>query len=74
MTGGALTQLEILLRDEPELRFKSSHKGIIKNQKKSLPRETEKHSLKHLTIAGKRTSGERSKEPEGSLKVFSQRW
>ena len=30
----ALTQVEIPLHDEAELRFKIPHKGIIKNQKK----------------------------------------
>ena len=49
----ALTQLEILLRDEPKLRFKTPHTGIINNQKKSTPRETEKHPHLHLTIGGK---------------------
>ena len=53
----ALTQMEIIIRDEPELRFKTPHKGIIKNQKKSMPRETEKHSLIHMRIDGKQTSG-----------------
>ena len=60
MTEGctnALTQLEILLRDEPGLRFKTPHKGTIKNQMKSMPRETEKQSLTHLTVGGKQTSG-----------------
>ena len=45
MTEGctkALTQLEILLRDELELRFKIPHKGIVENQNKSMLRETEK--------------------------------
>ena len=39
----ALTQLGMILRDEPRLRFKIPHKGNIENQKKSMPRETEKH-------------------------------
>ena len=38
-----LKQLEMTIRDEPELRFKIPHKGIIKNQKKCMLRETEKH-------------------------------
>ena len=39
----ALTHLKLVLRGEPNLRFKIPHKRIIKNQKKSMPRETEKH-------------------------------
>ena len=39
----ALTQLEMTIRDEPAFRFKIPHKGIIENQKESMPRETEKH-------------------------------
>ena len=39
----ALKHLEMTIRGEPERRFKIPHKGIIKNQKKSMPRETEKH-------------------------------
>ena len=39
----ALIQLEEILRDESELRFKIPHTGIIENQNKSMPRETEKH-------------------------------
>ena len=53
----ALTQLEMTIRGEPQLSFKMPHNGIIKNQKKSMPRETEKHSLIHLTIGGKQISG-----------------
>ena len=34
---------KIILRDESELRFKIPHTGIIENQNKSMPRETEKH-------------------------------
>ena len=41
--SNALTQLEMTIRGEPELRFKIPHKGIIQNQKESMPRETEKH-------------------------------
>ena len=67
----ALTQLDIILRDEPELRFKIPHKGIIENQKKSMPRETEKHLLIHLMIDGKQMVGE-LKKTEGSLRIFSQ--
>ena len=42
-----------------------------------MPRETEKHSLMHLTIGGKQTGGPSPgegdpKNLEGSLKVFSQ--
>ena len=67
----------MILRGELELRFKIPHKVIIKNHKKSKPRETEKHYLVHLTIGGKQTSGSSpggkdQKELEGSLKVFSQ--
>ena len=67
----------MILRGEPELRFKIPHKVIIKNHKKSKPRETEKHLLIHLTIGGKQTSGSSpggkdQKDLEGSLKVFSQ--
>ena len=43
----ALKQLEMTTRSEPELRFKTPRRGIIKNQKKSIPRETEKHSFIH---------------------------
>ena len=38
-----LNQLEMTIRDEPELRFKIPHKGIIKNHKMSMLPETEKH-------------------------------
>ena len=44
-------------RDELELGFKTPHKGITQNQKKNMPRETEKHTLVHLTIGGKQTGG-----------------
>ena len=36
-----------------KLRFKIPHKSIIENQKESMRRETEEHSLTHLTIGGK---------------------
>ena len=67
----------MILRGELELRFKIPHKVIIKNHKKSKPRETEKHYLVRLTIGGKQTSGSSpggkdQKDLEGSLKVFSQ--
>ena len=39
----ALSQLEMVLRGEPNLRFLISHNGITKNQQKRTPRETEKH-------------------------------
>ena len=45
------------LRDEPNLRFKIPHNGITKNQQKSMPRETEKHSLINLMIGGGQTNG-----------------
>ena len=47
----------MILRGEPELSFKIPHKVIIKNHKKSKPRETEKRLLIHLTIGGKQTGG-----------------
>ena len=50
-------QLEITNRGEPELRFTIPHKGIIENQKKSMPRETEKREHIHLMIGGRQTSG-----------------
>ena len=55
----ALTQLEMVLRGKPNpsIRF---HTGITK-QKKSMPRETEKHSL--MMIGGKQIGGPR---PGGS--------
>ena len=39
----ALIQMEIFFGDEPEPRLKIPHTGIIDNQNKSMPRETEKH-------------------------------
>ena len=39
----ALTQLEMTISGEPELRIKTPHNGIIESQKESMPRETEKH-------------------------------
>ena len=46
----ALTQLETTIRGQQALRIKNPHKGIIKNQQKSMPRETEK-------MGGKQTRG-----------------
>ena len=50
---------------------------MIKNQKRSMPRETEKNQITHPMIGGKQTSGPNSgekdqKELEGNLKAFSQ--
>ena len=63
---------KILLRDDPELRFKTPH---IKNQEKSMHRETEKQSLIRLTIGGKQTRGPSPGErSEGILSKMVMEW
>ena len=53
----ALIQLKMVLRDEPKPRPKPHTKTSPQNQKTSMPRETEKHSLINLMIGGKQISG-----------------
>ena len=53
----ALTQLEMVLRGEPNLSFKIPNNGITNNQRKRMPRETEKHSL--MMSGGKQIGGPR---------------
>ena len=47
----ALSQLEVVFRGKPNLRFLIPDNGITKNQQKRMSRETEMHSL--LMIDGK---------------------
>ena len=66
----ALSQLEVVLRGEPNFRFKIPHSGFIKNQQKRMPRETERHSPMMIggkPIGGQRL-GERNKDGSGTTK------
>ena len=74
-----LKQQGMTIRDEPAFRFKIPHKCIIKNQKKSMPRETEKHKLVHLMIGRKQTcgpspGGRDQKEPGLKSEGILSRW
>ena len=52
-----LTQLEMVLRGESTLRFQFHSVALHQNQQKSMPRETEMHSL--MMFGGKQIGGHR---------------